>query len=443
MSFLQPLLSFILALSLLVLVHEFGHFWVARRAGVRVLRFSIGFGPEIAGITRGDTRYSICWIPFGGYVKFAGDNPEEQRDETSDEFLSQPLGTRSAIVLAGPVMNYVLAILLFAVVLKVGGIDTIDTTRIGSVEPASLAEELGLRPDDVIRSVDGVEVTDWREFGERLMRVGSGEEFTISVERTGTSSEVRGTTPDDGGFAVAPLGITPFVEPIIGGVQEGGPAWEAGLREGDRVLSVAGTPVDRWSALADVIREHPDESVEIAWQRDGERLDARVTPKAVASPTADRETVGQIGILQVVDTRPIGMGAALVGGWERTWWITEQVLQLLPRIPQMIFRSIFHGDENNTLGGPVRMAQMFGEAARLGILTFVAMMASISTQLAIFNLLPIPVLDGGHLALYLVEFVTRRPPSLRVKIALQQIGFALLLLLMLSVTVMDVGRFFG
>jgi regulator of sigma E protease len=443
MSFLQPLLSFILALSLLVLVHEFGHFWVARRSGVRVLRFSVGFGPELAGITRGDTRYSLCAIPFGGYVKFAGDNPEEVRDETSDEFLSQSLGTRSAIVLAGPVMNYVLAILLFAVVLKVGGMETIGTTRIGSVEKGSLAETIDIRTDDVIRSVDGVPVADWMEFGRELVRVDGGTEFALSVERGGQTVTVRGTAPTEGGFATQPLGISPFTEPRIGGVQSDGPAAAAGLQAGDRILEVAGTPVDRWSRLAEIIRENPGQAVEIAWDRDGDRLQATVTPRGVPSGTAPGDTVGQIGILQEVETRPIGYGAALVGGWERTWWITEQVIKLLPQIPKMIFRSIFHGDENTTLGGPVRMAQMFGEAARLGALTFLAMMASISTQLAVFNLMPIPVLDGGHLALYLVEFVTRRPPSLRVKIALQQIGFALLLLLMLSVTVMDVGRFFG
>jgi regulator of sigma E protease len=137
------------------------------------------------------------------------------------------------------------------------------------------------------------------------------------------------------------------------------------------------------------------------------------------------------------------LGAAFSGGFERSWWLTRLVLEMLPRIPKLIFNALVRGEDDGGLGGPVRMAQIFGEAARWGILSFLATMASISTQLAIFNLLPIPVLDGGHLALYLVEAVTRRPPSLRVKIVLQQIGFALLVLLMLSVTVMDVGRFFG
>jgi regulator of sigma E protease len=444
MSFLEPAFFLILALSLLVLVHEWGHFYVARRSGVRVLRFSIGFGPELLGLTRGDTRYSICAIPFGGFVKFAGDNPEEEREESSDEFLSQTVGVRSAIVLAGPVMNYVLAIVLFAGALYFGGIETIETTQIGVVAEESVAEEIGAKPDDVILSVNGALVSDWIEFSEELIKIQAGDAFEIEVNRAGERIYLSGNAPEDAGFGQSPLGVAPFTKPEIGHVKRGGPAWNAGLRRGDRILSVDGEQVDRWSAMADVIRDHPAQEIEIEWDREGDLLASPVTPKAIplAIAGAEADTVGQIGIQQAVQTKQVGAAAALAGGWDRTWWLTRAVLQTLPKLPVMIFRALFR-DEDTGLGGPVRMAQLFGEAARWGIVAFIMMMANISTQLAIFNLLPIPVLDGGHLALYLVEVITRRPPSLKVKIILQQIGFALLILLMLSVTVMDVGRFFG
>jgi len=445
MSILQPAFFLLIALSLLVLVHEWGHFWVARRLGVRVLKFSIGFGPELVGFTRGDTRWSISAIPFGGFVKFAGDNPEEELTQAPDEFLNQTIGVRSAIVLAGPVMNYALAILLFATVFWVGGVETISTTRIGVVSEGSIADELGLRVDDEIRNVNGVPVSDWSEFGQELVKVGPGEDLVLTVERSGAEVTLAGRAGEEAGFDRTPLGVLPFAVATVGDVRRGGPAWNAGLREGDRVVEVAGEAVDRWSEMAEIIRHHPGEEIAIAWERDGERIESAVTPEAteVEGGGAEAEPFGRIGIQQAVETKRVGVGAALAGGFERAWWLTRLVLEMLPRIPKLIFSALVRGEDDGGLGGPVRMAQIFGEAARWGILSFLLTMASISTQLAIFNLLPIPVLDGGHLALYAVEVVTRRPPSLKVKIILQQIGFALLILLMLSVTVMDVGRFFG
>jgi regulator of sigma E protease len=197
--------------------------------------------------------------------------------------------------------------------------------------------------------------------------------------------------------------------------------------------------------MAEVIRANPDREIVIAWERDGAMLEGTVIPDPIPMETAGAapDTVGRIGIQQAVETKDVGLGEAFAGGARRTWWLTRMVLQMLPRIPAVLFNALFQGEDDGGIGGPVRMAQIFGEAARWGVLSFILTMASISTQLAIFNLLPIPVLDGGHLALYVIEVVTRRPPSLKAKIILQQIGFALLILLMLSVTVLDVGRFFG
>jgi regulator of sigma E protease len=240
------------------------------------------------------------------------------------------------------------------------------------------------------------------------------------------------------------LGVGPYTEPIIGYVKHEGPAYQGGLRKGDRILSIDGAEIDRWSAMRDKIRESPGREITVRWIRDGAEREGKIVP--TPTPTgegADADTVGQIGIQQAVETRRVGPIQAVVGGAERVWWITEQVVKFLPSIPVSLYRALVKGESIEGLGGPVRMAQLSGEAARWGLDAFFNFLALISTQLAIFNLLPIPVLDGGHLALYGVEALLRRPPSMRVRLILHQIGFALLVLLLLSVTVMDVGRLFG
>lgn len=445
MSFLQPAFFFVLALSLLVLVHEWGHYYVARRSGVRVLRFSIGFGPELFGTTHDDTRWSVCAIPFGGYVKFAGDNPEEERDGLSDEFLSQSVGVRSAIVLAGPAMNYVLAILLYSGVIWAEGERVFPAPRVGSVVEDTVAARTGVEKDDLIVSVNGQPVENWADVDRDISKIGAGESFKLDVRRDARIVELQGKADPDTGLDRSFFGVTYFAEPVVGGVKRGSPAWNAGLREGDRVVSVDGNPVDRWSELQRLISDRPDREVAVVFEHEGTKLTTTVTPKGEKVQNADGETdtVGRIGILQKIERRKIGPVAALAGGVQETWGLTRGVLELIPRLPGMIFDALFRGKDEGGLGGPVRMAQLFGEAARWGILSFVSLLAFISTQLAIFNLLPIPVLDGGHMALYTVEVITRRPPSLRVRVILQQIGFAILLLLMLSVTVMDLGRVFG
>jgi regulator of sigma E protease len=444
---------FILLLSILVVAHELGHYWIARWLGVRVLRFSVGFGPEIFGYTKGGTRYSFSAIPFGGYVKFAGDTPEEfeaQESEAAtterapDEFLAKSVPVRAAIVLGGPLMNYLLAIVVYAGVLWLVGEETINTTRIGEVENGTTASAMGFQPDDVVKSVNGKQIEDWEGFGREISKVGAASEFQIEVDRGGQALTLSGRAPAEAGFDESPLGVGPYTEPVIGYVKHDGPAYQGGLRKGDRMLSIDGAEIDRWSAMRDKIRESPGREITLRWIRDGAEREGKITPTPTpAGEGAAADTVGQIGIQQAVETRRVGPIAALAGGAERVWWITEQVVKFLPSIPVSLYRAIVKGESIEGLGGPVRMAQLSGEAARWGVDAFFNFLALISTQLAIFNLLPIPVLDGGHLALYGVEALLRRPPSLRVRLILHQIGFALLVLLLLSVTVMDVGRLFG
>lgn len=448
MGVLQPLFFLILALSILVVVHEWGHYFVARRAGVRVLQFSVGFGPELFGRTIGDTRWSLCAIPFGGYVKFAGEDPDEEGPGAPDEFQNQSLSARTAIVLAGPVMNYVLAIVLAAIVLYIAGDPVPPGTRIGDVVEDSVAEELGIQRGDVIQAVNSRSVATWPEFTENLHLIGEGSNFSLTVARDGRPLTIDGYTED--GFGVGSfLGVVTHREPVLGWVRQDGPAWLAGMRVGDRITALEGTPVDSWIQIDELVRDRPGEALAVTYSREGQTFDETVTPRTIeAQIDGELQSIGDLDIRPFVETTPIGLGAAIVGGWQETWNLTVQVLAIMPRIPVMVFeglKSTLTGEEENDegLGGPVRMAEMFGEAARWGFIAFLGTMAGISAQLALFNLLPIPVLDGGHLAFYAIEAITRRPPSLRARMILQQVGFILLMILILSVTATDIGRLLG
>lgn len=451
MTFFAPAFWLIIALSILILVHEWGHYIVARKTGVRVLKFSIGFGPELLGLTRGETRWSVSAIPFGGYVKFAGDNPEESREGGADEFLSKSVGARTAIVIAGPAMNYVLAVLLFAGVLYFAGEPVSHSTKIGEVVEGSEAESIGIRPGDVVKSVNGVGVDTWDSFTSELYKIEANQDYTFEVQRNGGVAQVTGRTGSEAGFgSESPLGVVYHRDAVLGYVKHRDPAWNAGLRSGDRILAYDGMRSERWADFVDYVSKHPGEAIQVEWERAGAKLQGTLVPKPheMRGESGQKEKVGVIGAQPFIETRRVGLGEAFAGGAQEAWTLTSRVLTLVPRLPMLVFDGLGRmitgreADEEG-LGGPLRMAEMFGEAARWGAVAFLVMMANISTQLAIFNLLPIPVLDGGHLALHLVEFLTRRPPSLRVRIVLQQVGFALLLLLMLSVTVMDVGRALG
>ena len=322
MNTLESIFFFVLALSLLVLVHEWGHYYVARRGGVRVLRFSVGFGPELLGFTKGDTRWSVCAIPFGGYVKFAGDDPEQGRDGASDEFLSKGVGIRSAIVIAGPLMNYILAIVLYGAVIWAEGIRVFPEPRIGSVEETSLADNMGLRVDDVIAAVNGTAVADLLEVDTQLAAVEAGTPFTMTVDRAGQAVDLTGTLEANNPV----FGVTFFAPPLVGGVRRDSPAWNAGLREGDLILAVDGEAIDRWSSLQEFISDRPETAVALEFERDGHRLETSVTPNGEKIPDGEggTETVGRIGILQHIEKESVGPVAALAGGGG--WYLVDEVM---------------------------------------------------------------------------------------------------------------------
>ncbi len=429
------ILAPVFVLGVLVLVHEFGHFWVAKRSGVRVLKFSIGMGPRLAGVRRGDTEYLISWIPFGGYVKMAGEDPDEGGTGAPDEFMSKRPAVRAAIIFAGPLMNYVLAVAIYAGIFAVHGIETIDTRRVGEVEEGSAAESAGFRAGDEIVAVSGKAVANWEEFGVALERARAGT-LEVRVARDGGEVAIPVQIARRGDLAAFD-GLAPFVSTEIGDVQKGGPAWNAGLREGDRILSVGGASVTRWSELARLVHKSPGVPLEIRWERGGAELVATVTPEVGEVPRSNTEVekAGLIRIGQKWDRERIAPWRALLLGAERTWWVTREVFSF--------FGELFGGRVSiEMVGGPLRISQIAGESARWGLVNLFGLMALLSVNLAVLNLLPIPILDGGHLFLLAVEKVIGRALTMRQRVVLQQIGLVVIILLMVTVTAVDFRRLF-
>ena len=439
MELLQTLASFIVALGVLVAVHEFGHFWVARRLGVKILRFSLGFGRPLWRRQGRETEFVVAAIPLGGYVKMLD---EREGDVSAEDlpraFNRQPLGTRVAVVIAGPLANFILAFCAYwlTLVLGVSGPQPL----VGAVAPDSVAAHGGLRAEDRVLAVDGVATATWDGvFRRALDAILDGSQLTLRVR--GAEGGERYADLDFGGLGIddigegdflGALGITPLrpqIPPVIERVVPGQPAARAGLRPGDRVVSADGQPVATWFDWVDVVRAHPARSLSIEVARDADTVSLELTP---AAEQVDGETIGRIGaevrVPEHVEPIPMALeryGAfeALGGAVERTWSMSVTTLRFLGKM--------ITGEASvRNLSGPISIAQFAGQSAKLGVARFLEFLALVSVSLGVLNLLPIPLLDGGHLLYYLIEFVARRPVSESVQMYGQQIGLVVLLGLM-------------
>jgi len=425
-------------LGILIIVHEVGHFLAARAAAVTVERFSIGFGPRIAKFTRGETEYAISLIPLGGYVKMAGMDPSEEDGDAPPgprTFLGKRIGVRALIVSAGPVTNFVWAFLVYTAVLWASGLPTLGEPLVGEVTAGSMAEAAGLRLGDRIVSVDGVEVDNWADVIEQT---GEGESDTYALlVRRDDGAEVPvilEAVPDSAGGAPR-LDLTAFVPPVVGDVMRGGPADRAGIRSGDRVVSVDGIPVETWIGLGDVIRTRADSEIEIVWQREGETMRSAVTPVESEEPvgTTGVQRVGQIGIMRTWDVRDLGLGESIATGFR----ITVSNVTLIAQF----FWGLVRGQiATEMLGGPIRVVQLASESARWGASYFFSFMAFLSLNLFLINLFPLPILDGGHLVLLALEKVRGRRLTDRQLMVWQQIGLIFFVGLMIVMIVVDTLR---
>lgn len=424
-------ISFIIVLGILITAHELGHFLVAKAIGVGVERFSIGFPPRMLGFRRGETEYCISWIPLGGYVKLKGEGPDEEVDPSDPTYYSsRPPLHRAAIILAGPVMNLVLAFFVMPLVFMVG-MDVPSyleqPARVGWVMPDSPADSAGVRLGDEILSVNGEAVANWEALYELLARqAGKGATLVVRGEGAERSLLVDGGSlaPDKG------FGALPSMSPVIGGLNPGYPAEEAGIQKGDLVVSVGGLPVSHWNEMAQVIHASAGKSMSIQVRREGKLLDFTVTPRV-----DERSGRGLVGIAPKTDTvlRRYPVVESIRRGVERN-------LELLGLTFRFVWDLLSLNASIKNLGGPIMIFQVTGEAARAGLSEFLAFMAFLSLQLGILNLFPIPVLDGGHLVFLGIEGAAGRPLTPSFRENAQKVGFVLLILLILVISYNDIIR---
>lgn len=429
---MTTIVSFIVVLGLLILVHELGHFLVAKKLGVKVEKFSIGFGPRIFGFTKGETEYMISAFPLGGYVKLMGEEPEEELKHDPGEFGSRPVSHRMAIIIAGPLMNLILTFILLPVVFMIGvnmpaflG----EEVRVGWVMKGSPAKEAGVLPGDVIERIGGEDVETW----EKAMTVfisNPGRRLSLDIARDGSAVKIhltpRISNGDGGGYS----GIVQPMEPVVGGVRSGLPADKAGLMIGDRIVSIDGKPLRHWIEMANLIKESGGRSVGLGVKRGDEVLELKVVP---VMDDASRNYVIGVSYSERMTFKKFGFAESVREGVKRGLELTYLTFDVLKKLFTFSL-SI------KSLGGPIMIAQATGAAAHSGISELISLMAFISLQLGILNLLPIPVLDGGHVFFLLAEMGLRRPLSIKTREMAQQIGFAILILLMLIVSYNDIMR---
>ncbi len=433
---MTTIISFIIVLGILIFIHELGHFLAAKASGVGVEKFSLGFGPRLVGIQRGETEYRISLLPLGGYVKMVGEAPGEEITEElrAKSFTHKPLWKRASIVAAGPAMNLVLAVVLMPLIFMIGiqvPVYLEKPAEVGYVAPGEPADRAGIRKGDTVVSVAGKETGNWEELLMGLA-MGPGKELEVGFLRDGSRLETT-IVPDVSEATGAGYGgVFPPMEPVIGGVAPGFPAMDAGLKPGDRILSVNGAPITHWAELESAIHKSGDKKV-IKVARGGEEPSFEITP--VYNEEAKAYLVG-ISRQEEQVTRQYGFVESIQRGVASGVDMTYKLF--------VVVKGLIVGDYSlKTLGGPIMIAQVAGQAAESGIADLLSLMAFLSLQLGIINLFPIPVLDGGHLVFFGMEAVKGRPLSEKFMAAAQQVGIALLIMLMLLVTYNDLFRIFG
>ena len=433
------LLYFFFVLGVLVFVHELGHFLVAKKSGIRVETFSLGFPPKAVGVKIGETEYCLSWLPLGGYVKMAGMDdfaPEEGKGKPW-EFQSKPRWIQMAVLIAGPAMNFFLGFLLLLTMRMADGeYAFLDDSRVGEVKTNSPLYTAGLRPGDRILTVGNTAVNDWEEMSDAFL-LHAGDVVPIEIERIPTYQTDRTerltisvdlTSPPREG-----LGLGYYMTTEVGAIMPGMPAAEIGLQPGDVITSVNGVPVTMWWEMSREISSQPGVEISLTWQRNGEEMTEWIIPD---SQTFNGETVGRIGIDLASKRNPISFFKAVRRSATETINLSTAIFGFV--------KGIVIGEQSSkNLAGPVGIFQLVGQSAERGFSYLLWFMAMLSINLGVLNLLPIPMLDGGHLTILTIEGIIRRDLSARHKAWLQQAGFAFLLFLIIYVTFNDIGRISG
>ncbi len=460
---LTTLVAVAVILGGLIFVHELGHFWAAKAVDIEVPRFSIGLGPKMVGFRRGETEYVISWLPLGGYVKMAGMGEEEafegiegegspeDREPSDRDFDAKPIWARGLVLSAGVGMNFLFAVVAFALIAAVWGVEPEREARVGSVDETSLpAEAMGLArlpPGARVEAVNGETVETFQDLQVALATAPPGS-TRLRLADGGTLAFRMPEGEEDRQAAARALGSAAGVdvEPVIGRVVEGSPADSAGLRPGDRVLTLAGRPVESWQAFAARVEGRPGEALPLEVMRDSGRVRLEIRPSEnVLASAGDTLRYGRVGAAAERDAleaalagagRRLGPLEAAGYGFSQTWSWTVRTLEI---VGGMVSGAI----SADTLAGPVRIAEMSGDVARMGAVAFLSFMAILSVNLAILNLLPIPVLDGGQLVFLGIEAVRGKAVSPETRVRWTQVGVVLVAALMIWAIGNDLLHVFG
>lgn len=446
---LTTLVSFLLVIGVLVFVHELGHLLAAKSVDIEVPRFSIGFGPRLFGFTWGETEYVISALPLGGYVRMAGmedtaalegGEEEPDREPTERDFDSKPLWARIWVVTAGVIMNFLFAILVVTGIGYHYGEPVSRETRVevaAEAAPAAAQALSGVPRGAELTAVGAAAVEGWTDV-ERALEAAPAGALTL---RFSDAPPATLQLPAGDSARQAVIGaIRPFIAPVIGEVIPSSPAARGGLRPGDRVVTAAGRPVTSWTEFVEVVQDHPGRELAVVVDRAGARTPLNLTPESAkeTDETGREAQVGKLGVAPEikVDHRPIGFGEALERGWTFTWSNSMLIVNLLG--------DLFTGDASpRSLGGPLTIGQISGEATRAGAEMLLTWMALLSINLAVLNLLPIPVLDGGQLLFLIVEGVRGRPLSVEQRLRLSHVGLILVVGIMVWALTNDFLRLFG
>ena len=451
---LQSVIAFIVALGVLITFHEFGHFWIARRCDVKILRFSIGFGKPIYKKIFGEdkTEFVIAAMPLGGYVKMLDEREGEvKKEELPRSFNSKPLWQRFLIVLAGPTFNFIFAIFAYWLIFVIGvnGLRPI----IGSVDPDSISAHAGLMQGQEIISVNEIKTPTWSTVIDQLVNHtvnadvihlqtkdsnGVIQSTDLDLSKVTIDEMAEGKLLDTLGLKIIELKLPP----IIGDILPGGSAGKSGLIKNDEVLAVNGVTIHSWGEWVKIIRENPEKKLQVEVQRNNELVNIEIIPESIE---VDGAVIGRIGAAAY---RPDGLfdsyftvesysvPFAFVKSINKTWEMSVLTLRVLGKM-------LVGKASVKNLSGPISIAKYAGQSAGIGLIAFLGFMAVVSVSLGVLNLLPVPLLDGGHLMYYLIELVIGKPVSEATQVWGQQIGLVLLLGLMSIAFYNDIVRLLG
>ena len=450
---LVAIVAGVIVIGVLIFVHELGHFLAAKAVGIAVLRFSFGLGPRTpVGITVGETDYCISWIPFGGFVKMAGLEEEgapgglegaRQEREVPPErtFDAKPLWARMVVILAGVIMNAAFAFVIYTAIARAYGVPYEPTVTVGAVDatrlPLGAAAMRSLQPGDRIARVNGDSMATWGDVQSALLTA-SGSRITIEVAGRSAPILLDVARSDEAARDSLVSAVRPWRAAVIGAVSGGQPAARAGLQVGDTVVAAGGAPVASWDAMVGIIESSAGRPLDLVVKRGTQELKVALTPQATRvrdAASGETRSVGRIGIGIYLPIHRLGWIASLGDGFGQTRRAAGLILFTL--------KGFFTGQVSvRDLGGPILVGQLSGEVVRLGLEAFLSFLALFSVNLAILNLLPIPVLDGGHIVFLVIEGVRGRPLSLAQRQRLTQIGFFVLVGIMALALANDFLRLF-